>query len=88
MRMRFPALQNNDMDDENANHKIIPDAWRATANIHDVDSIKGPNGDNTAAKKQREYLQLYFNSETVSVPWQDYRIWVVQWTTYIPFTTH
>ena len=56
------------MDDENANHKIIPDAWRATANIHDVDSIKGPNGDSTAATKQREYLKLYFNSEADSVP--------------------
>ena len=56
------------MDDENANHKIIPGAWRATANIHDVDSIKGPNRDSTAATKQREYLKLYFNSEADSVP--------------------
>lgn len=71
MRMRYPALQNNDIDVENANHQIIPGAWRATANMHDVDSIKGPNRDSTAAKKQREYLKLYFNSEAGSVPWQD-----------------
>ena len=27
--------------------------------------------DSTAAKKQREYLKLYFNSAAGSVPWHD-----------------
>lgn len=71
MRMRYSAIQNADMDQENANHEIIPGAWRATTNMHDVDNIRGPNRDSTAAKKQREYLKLYFNSAAGSVPWQD-----------------
>lgn len=71
MRMRYPALQNTVIDAENANHQIIPGSWRATANMHDVDNMRGPNRDSTAAKKQRGYLKLYFNSAAGSVPWQD-----------------
>ena len=76
MRMRHLALQNNDMDSENVNHEIIPGAWRTTANMHEVDNIKGPNRDSTAGKKQREYLKLYFNSDAGRVPWQDQMIYV------------
>ena len=71
MRMRYPALQNGAMDAENTNHRIIPGSWRASANMYDVDNIRGSNRDSTAAKKQREYLKLYFNSAAGSVPWQD-----------------
>lgn len=76
MRSRYPAIQNADMDEENANHQITPGSWRAYAAMHDVDKIMGPNRDNTAAKKQREYLKLYVNSTAGSVTWQDRRIWV------------
>eukprot|EP00105_Crassostrea_gigas_P007335 XP_011421541.1 PREDICTED: protein ALP1-like [Crassostrea gigas] len=71
MRLRYPAIQNADMDEENANYQIIPGSWRANAAMHDVDNIMGPNRDSTAAKKQREYLKLYFNFPAGSVPWQD-----------------
>jgi hypothetical protein len=74
MRLRYPVFQNNDIDDENANHQIIPGQWRATTGMHDVDCIQGNNRDSTAAKKQREYLKLYFNSEAGSVPWQEHMI--------------
>ena len=74
MRMRYPALQNAAMDAENTNHQIIPGSLRASANMHDVDSIRGSHRDSTEAKKQREYLKLYFNSSTGSVPWQDIMI--------------
>ena len=33
MRMRYPAVQNKDIDVENANHQVIPGAWRATAHM-------------------------------------------------------
>ncbi len=70
MRLRYPALQNAAMDVEDANHQLIPAAWRAIANMHEVDNMRGPNHDSTAAKKQREYLKLYFISAIVSMPWQ------------------
>ena len=76
MRMRYPALQNAAIDAENANHQIVPGLWRDTANMHDLDNVRGPNRDSTAAKKQREYLRLYFNSAARSVPWQDRMVWV------------
>eukprot|EP00105_Crassostrea_gigas_P030769 XP_011453202.1 PREDICTED: uncharacterized protein LOC105346360 [Crassostrea gigas] len=55
MRLRYPAIQNADMDEENANYQIIPGSWRANAAMHDVDNIMGPNRDSTAARKQREF---------------------------------
>ena len=71
MRMRYPTLQNAALDHEDGNHDLVAGAWRQDANMHDVDQAKGPNRDSTAAKKQREYLKLYFNSAAGSVPWQD-----------------
>lgn len=64
------------MDEENTNHQITPGSCRAIAGMRDVDNIMSPNRDSTAAKKQREYLKLYFNSTAGSVLlgsilWQD-----------------
>ena len=70
-RLRYPALQNAAMDMEDANHQVIPGAWRAGANMHEVDTMRVPNRDSIAAKRQREYLKLYFNSPAASVPCQD-----------------
>ena len=71
MRLRYPALQNAALDVEDASHQLIPGAWRAVANMHEVNNMHGHNRDITAAKKQREYLKLYFNSLAGSVPWQE-----------------
>ena len=71
MRERFAMLQNGQVDAEDDQHNIIPVQWRATANMHEVDNVVGPNRDTIAAKKQREYLKLYFNSPAGSVPWQE-----------------
>ncbi len=77
MRIRFPVLQNAAVDEENDDRQVIPGSWRATTNMHDVDNARGHNRDTKAAKKQREYLKLYFNSASGSVPWQDRMIRVV-----------
>ena len=71
MRIRYPRSQNAALDTEDVNHQMIPGTWRSDTRLHEVASIRGPNCDSTAAKKQREYLRLYFNSPAGSVPWQD-----------------
>ena len=71
MQMRFPTLQNTVLDHEDLNHDIVPGSWRNGANMVDVERARCSNKDSTAAKKQREYLKLYFNSPAGSVPWQD-----------------
>lgn len=77
MLLRYPAIQNADMDEENANHQIISGSWSVNAAMHDTDNIMGPNRDSTAAKKRRKYLKLYFNTTADSVPWQECMIWVL-----------
>ena len=71
MRLRYPALQNADLDREDVQHNLIPCEWRQHANMHEVNQTVGNNRDTTAAKQMREYLRLYFNSEAGSVPWQN-----------------
>lgn len=71
MRMNYPTLNIAALDHEDANHDIIPGSWRSDAGMLDVERCGGTNKDTVAAKKQREYLKLYFNSFAGSVPWQD-----------------
>ncbi|XP_063410831.1 putative nuclease HARBI1 [Mytilus trossulus] len=71
MRLRYPTQQNAKLDMENDQHDLIPGLWRATANMCELNMVIGPNRDTVAAKKQREYLRLYFNSQAGSVPWQN-----------------
>ena len=59
------------VDQEDAEHNLIPGQWREHANMHDVDQVAGHNRDTVVGKKQREYLKLYFNSPAGSVPWQN-----------------
>ena len=39
MRMRYPALQNAQLDVENDTHDLIPGLWRANANMHEVNKV-------------------------------------------------
>ena len=71
MRRKYPALQNAQLDIEDDEHNLIPGMWRESVNMQDIDVVRGPNRDTIAAKKQREYLKLYFNSPAGSVPWQN-----------------
>ena len=58
MRERFAMLQNGQVDAEDDQHNIIPGQWRATANMHEVDNVVGPNRDTIAAKKTERVLEI------------------------------
>ena len=71
MRIRYPTLENAQLNIEDDAHNVIPGEWRKTVNLQDLDVVVGPNRDTIAAKRQRQYLKLYFNSAAGSVPWQN-----------------
>ena len=71
MRMRYPALQNAALDQEDDRHNIIPGAWRGGLDMADMDNIEGGNRTTKAAKAQRLYLTHYYNSPVGAVPWQN-----------------
>ena len=62
LRIRFPAIANAEVDRQDEDHNIIPGAWRGD---------HAPNRDNRVGKVMRDYFKAYFNSEAVSVPWQE-----------------
>ena len=71
MRLRFPNLQNADLDAEDQNHNIRPGAWRDAAVMREVEAAgRGPR-QTAKGRRQRVYLMKYFNSPAGSVPWQD-----------------
>ena len=75
MRMRYPQLQNADLDAEDANGDLIPGAWRGQAVMHEMEQVeRGQNWENRAGKTQRIYLKHYYNSPAGSVPWQELAI--------------
>ena len=71
MRLRYPGLQNAILDQEDEDHNIIPGAWRDGVELLELQRARGPNRDAVIAKRQREYLKMYFNSAAGSVSWQD-----------------
>lgn len=71
MRMRYPGLQNAQLDHEDANHKFVPGEWRRHAPMHELFWVREPNQVFTEAKRQWKYLRLHFNSPAGAVPWQN-----------------
>ncbi len=71
MRTRFPTLQNQLVDREDANHDVIPGEWRQDAPMHDMEQYERGNRLTKMAKKQRDYLREYYSSDVGSVSWQD-----------------
>ena len=69
MRMRYPHLQNNDLDMEDEDGRQIPGAWRDGEVLRDVDQAVGGNVANREGKKVRVYLKHYYNN-VGSVHWQ------------------
>ena len=71
MRMRYPNLQNADLDIEDNNHQMNPGAWRTLAVMREVEEAgRGPR-QTAAGKMMRMYLKNYFMSAVGSVPWQE-----------------
>ncbi|XP_046550044.1 putative nuclease HARBI1 [Haliotis rubra] len=78
LRMRYTAIQDSLFDREEEHHNIIHGQRRETVNMHDLANVVRPNRDTIEAKKQREYLKLYFNSEVGKVACQPYIIRQIQ----------
>jgi len=74
MRLRYPNLQNADLDVEDQQHNIRPGAWRDAAVMREIEAAgRGPR-QTAEGRRQRTYLMKYFNSPAGSVPWQDLAI--------------
>ncbi len=71
MRMRYPALQNADLDVDDVDGQIIPGAWRTAAMMDEMETLGKAPRENRAGKELRMYLTYYYNSDIGSVPWQD-----------------
>ena len=72
MRMRYPGLQNQQLDRaENINRDFIPGAWRLDRNFQDTHTVAGSNTSTKKGKMQRNLLKHWANSDAGAVPWQD-----------------
>lgn len=69
MRIRYPAVQNADLDQEDQQHNVIPGLWRNNRPLHDIARIRG-NRQTHRAKAQRNYLSPYYSNPVGAVPWQ------------------
>ena len=68
--MRYPNLQNLDLDQEDDEHQLIPGAWRDDAMMQDLADEGRGHRATAEVKKLRACLKHYFNSDVGSVPWQ------------------
>jgi hypothetical protein len=71
MRERYPGVQNDMLDREDADNNVIPGQWRQGAQM--VGAAAEPNlvRGTVHAQEQRDYLKDYYNSPAGSVPWQE-----------------
>lgn len=74
LRMRYPRIQNADLDREDDQGQLIPGVWQDNAVMKYV--LAAGHGPRTTAagNEQKAYLKNYFNSLAGSVPWQDLAI--------------
>ena len=74
MRLRYPNMQNADLDVEDQQHNLRPGAWRDAAVMREIEAAgRGPR-QTAEGRRLRTYLMKYFNSPAGSVPWQDQAI--------------
>ena len=72
MRIRYPGLQNQQLDRaENMYRDFIPGAWRQDRDLQDTHTVAGNNNSTKKGKKQRNLLKHWDNSTVGAVPWQD-----------------
>ena len=62
MRLRYPGIHLGIADEENDNHRVIPEQWRQDACLQDIEDVAGGNRDTQVAKRQRLYLKHYYNA--------------------------
>ncbi|XP_052818426.1 uncharacterized protein LOC128244464 [Mya arenaria] len=73
MRMRYPSMQNAQVDHEDRSGDLVPGEWRRDRKLEDTRTVN-IRGHNTASKKGkivRNTLKHWVNSPAGSVPWQD-----------------
>lgn len=71
MRMRYPNLQNADLDREGDQGQVIPGAWRDRDFQDEMARAARAPRQTRAGREQRVYMKGYYNSEAGSVPWQE-----------------
>ncbi|XP_035660672.1 putative nuclease HARBI1 [Branchiostoma floridae] len=77
MRDRFPALQNEELD-QDVEGMVVPGSWRDAGVLRDCHQ-EGATGERASRKGRmlRQYLMHYVNNEAGSVPWQEEAIRLV-----------
>ena len=70
IRKRYQALDVRMLDQEDAQHNLVPGAWRTAAITEDLNRPIRGNRDSELAKRQRDTLKYYVNS-VGAVAWQD-----------------
>ncbi|XP_060780515.1 putative nuclease HARBI1 [Neoarius graeffei] len=72
MRVRYPTLQNQQLDQpEGPEEDFVPGAWRDGFNMEDTQVVAGPNTVTKEAKKQRNLIKHWVNSSAGTLDWQD-----------------
>ena len=71
MRIRFPNLQNADLDEEQADGVIVTRAWRDAGYLAEMQGVLRAPRENRAGKELRIHLKYNYNSDAGSVPWQE-----------------
>ena len=71
MRLRYAGLQDNMLDQEDADHNIIPGSWWDGVCFQDMDNVRRGNRTTRTVKLQRLYIKHYLNSQTGAVQRQN-----------------
>ena len=69
--IRYPTLQNADLDQETDDGDIVPGAWRNHAMMHEMQIAGRAPRETREGKQLRTALKHYYCSEAGSVPWQE-----------------
>lgn len=71
MRLRYPGIQNADLDEEGEDGQIVPGAWRDTAMMQEMLIAGRAPRETREGKELRTALKHYYCSPAGSVPWQE-----------------
>jgi hypothetical protein len=69
MRIRYPGMQNADLDRETPEHTVIPGEWRTDSLMQDLADTRGATRAAKEYKENRIKMMHYLNG-IGSVPWQ------------------